>query len=155
MSTDPSGTDDAGGPQPAMDVRRSLVVPAPVERVWDAVADPDRLSQWLGCDVRLAARPDATGMIRDASGRVRRARVVELDPPRRYVFEWWYRGGLPVGEPRSSRVEISLSADAGGTRVEVVERAIDVAGPAGGSSAAVWGELDAASAARIMVVARS
>src|SRR5206468_4791638 len=55
----------------------------------------------------------------DIEGTPVRGRYQELDPPNRVVFSWGFAGSdeLPPG---SSRVEVLLTSEAGGTRVEVV-----------------------------------
>ncbi len=81
-----------------MEVQREIVVPAPVEEVWSALTEPDRLEEWFAND-----RDD---------GEERHAVIEEVVPERRFAFTW-----------DESRVEIELAEVAAGTRVLVTETA--------------------------------
>ena len=72
-------------------VRFERVYDHPVERVWQAVTDPDRMSAWfpspeiayearVGGTITLAGDPYA-----EEAGA---GRVTAWDPPRRFAFEW-------------------------------------------------------------------
>ena len=63
----------------------------------------------------------AAGLTLDIKGAPVRGRFLELDPPRRLLISWGYAGSdhLPPG---ASNVEVRLTADRGGTRVELQHR---------------------------------
>ena len=89
--------------------------------------------RWMGEFAHLDARPGGEFKV-DVRGAPVRGRLLKLDPPRRLVIAWGYAGSdrLPPG---ASTVEVRLSAEAGGTRVEVEHRdlpAEDVSGHATG-----------------------
>ena len=99
------------------EVRKELEIDAPRERVWRAVTEPDELLGWFpthGAEVDL--RPG--GLVRfrwehDADEGV----VVEVEPPRRLVFDWRpERSGRPY-----TRVTITLEGIGERTRIVLVE----------------------------------
>jgi uncharacterized protein YndB with AHSA1/START domain len=106
-----------------VEVRRSTVLDAPPEMVWESVTRPDRLSGWLGGVVDIDLRPGGRGSVRRADGALRRIRVEAVEPLRRLAFRWW-----PFEVPDSrrpggaSRVELLLEHIPGGTRLTVTER---------------------------------
>ena len=90
------------------------IVPVAPEEAWEAVTDPEQLSQWLGDDAEIELEPG--GDLRVREGDVERAGFVEeVDAPRRLVF-WW-----SVDDGEASRVEVDLIEEADGTRVRVIE----------------------------------
>ena len=97
-------------------VTRSVVVPAPVEDVWDALTDPHRLEDWFADEIDADGfEPDAEVVFRwHESDEERRAVIEDVDAPRRLAFRWAARGD-------ESRVVFELDDEAAGTRVTVVE----------------------------------
>ena len=93
-----------------MEVTREVVFEAPVEDVWSALTEPERLREWFANDVELELEPGGEGLFRWDDGEERSAVVVDVEPERRFAFTW-----------DGSRVCIELDAVAGGTRVVVTE----------------------------------
>ena len=90
---------------------RSAAAP---ERVWTLLADVSTW-RWAPFDDAEVESGEGVGEIRRfRAGRVTtRERVVELDPPRRYLYE--FVSGLPI---RDYRAEVALSPAAdGGTAI--------------------------------------
>jgi len=98
-------------------VERHVTLPADLDEAWDLLTRPDDLDGWLGVDVQLDPTPGAAGVVVDHDGTVRRLTVDEVDLGRRLAWRWWEDGD----EQAASRVEITLTPDAGGTRVTVIE----------------------------------
>jgi uncharacterized protein YndB with AHSA1/START domain len=97
----------------------SILVDAPVEETWEAVTDPDALSEWFGADVELEPRPLGKGTFRFPDGTVRFAIVEEVDAPRHLAWRWW-----PAGDHSSAtRVDVALEPLDDDTLVSVVESA--------------------------------
>lgn len=76
-----------------MEVTREVVLDAPVEEVWDAVADPERVEEWFSED-----------------GEERELVVEEVETGRRVSYTW-----------EEGSVAIELQESDGGTRVLVTE----------------------------------
>jgi uncharacterized protein YndB with AHSA1/START domain len=69
-------------------------LPHPVDRVWEAITDPDVLIHWFPCavdvDLRLGGAMEFTfeqDVLPDGSNSMP-GQVTELDPPRVFAFEW-------------------------------------------------------------------
>ena len=94
-----------------MEVRREIELDAPVEEVWAALTEPERLEEWFANDVELDPRPGGEGVFRWGDGDERRA-VVERVEEERYLALRWEDDGL---------VELELEEAGSGTRLLVRE----------------------------------
>jgi uncharacterized protein YndB with AHSA1/START domain len=108
-----------------MQIERETVIAAPVERVWALLTEAEHVGRWFsdaGAEIDL--RPGGAMVLRWAEYGTGRARIVDVDPPRRFSYRWapipehW--GEEPV-EGNSTLVEFTLAAEGGGTRLKVVE----------------------------------
>jgi uncharacterized protein YndB with AHSA1/START domain len=101
-------------------VTASVHIDAPPERVYEYFTRPEAIVSWMGEYALLEAEPGGRFAL-DIKGAPVRGRFLELDPPRRLLISWGYAGSdhLPPG---ASTVEIRLTADRGGTRVELQHR---------------------------------
>jgi uncharacterized protein YndB with AHSA1/START domain len=101
-------------------VRAGVHIAADPARVFEHFTRPEAMVRWMGELARLDARPGGEFTV-DVRGAPVRGRYLELDPPHRLVIAWGYAGSdrLPPG---ASTVEVRLTAEAGGTRVEVEHR---------------------------------
>ena len=98
-------------------VERETRVEASPEEVWEALTDPDRLSEWLAPDVELD--PNEGGEIAVRDGEDERTGTVEtVEELERLTFTWTRPG---EGE---SFVEFTIEPLPAGTRVRVVETPI-------------------------------
>lgn len=91
---------------------------APVDDVWNAITDPDRLGRWLKPvtgDFRLGGSFELDGG--------EHGEILACDPPQRLRVSWLF--GPEADEwPGTSEVEVRLSRDpAGGTAFELVHAA--------------------------------
>ncbi|MFN8218077.1 MAG: SRPBCC domain-containing protein [Solirubrobacterales bacterium] len=99
-------------------VTRTVVLAAPAERVWEAITDPAALSEWLAPEVELEAHTGGEIVCRFEDGEERRGEVELVEEAERLAFVWWREGAGP------SRVELTLDAVAGATRLTVTETAL-------------------------------
>ena len=93
-----------------MEVTREVVLESPVEEVWSALTESERLEEWFANDVELELAPGGEGVFRWDDGEERRAIVETVEPERRFAFTW-----------DESRVCIELEEIECGTRVVVTE----------------------------------
>jgi uncharacterized protein YndB with AHSA1/START domain len=111
-------------------VKRSVVLEAAPEEVWEAVTDEARLSEWLAPEVELEPREGGELRCRYEDGEERHGEVELVEEAERLAFRWWRDGAGP------SRVELLVDAVAGGTRLTVIESRLDPGAPA--LTAAAW-----------------
>jgi uncharacterized protein YndB with AHSA1/START domain len=108
-----------------MQIERETVIAAPVERVWALLTEAEHVGQWFsdaGAEIDL--RPGGTMVLRWEEHGTGRARIVDVDPPRRFSYRWapirenW---GEEPSEANSTLVEFTLEGEGDGTRLKVVE----------------------------------
>ncbi|MEA2211787.1 MAG: hypothetical protein QOF83_1735 [Solirubrobacteraceae bacterium] len=101
-------------------IAASVFVNAPPERVYEYFTRPEAIVRWMGDYALLEAQPGGRFTL-DIKGTPVRGRYLELEPPHRLLISWGYAGSerLP---PEASTVEVRLSAQPGGTRVELEHR---------------------------------
>jgi uncharacterized protein YndB with AHSA1/START domain len=107
-------TEDDG--RQRLEFRRSW--PDPIESVWAALTEPDRLARWIGI-YEGERRPGGSGTFAMTQEEGEHAgsptRIVECDPPRRLVVEWVQEGS------ENWRVDIDLWAEDGRTVLRFVQ----------------------------------
>jgi uncharacterized protein YndB with AHSA1/START domain len=105
---------------PAEPITASVHIAARPERVFAYFTEAEAIVRWMGEYALLD--PTAGGEFTlDIRGVPVRGRYLELEPPRRLVISWGYAGSdrLPPG---ASTVEVRLSPESGGTRVDLEHR---------------------------------
>ncbi len=103
-------------------VRTSILIEARPETVFEIVSDPAGVSYWL--DGEASFEPRAGSPFRIAFPQfdtVIEGEVAEITPHERVAFTWGVSDGPQAAwlPPGSTRVEIALSAEGAGTRVEL------------------------------------
>lgn len=115
----------SGTPSETRPLEHEIRIEAPPEAVFAHFTDPAKLVRWMGNEATLDPRPGGVfrlRMIREAIDLSIVGEFVEVLPPSRVVFTWgWDPDPLGV-PPASTRVEVSLIPDAGGTLVRLVHR---------------------------------
>ncbi len=94
----------------------TMYVAANPETVFAFFTDPDRYSSWMGTEATLEPVPGGTYRVFMRDGVETSGRFEEVDPPRRLVFTWGWTRDAAV-PPGSTRVEVTLVPEDGGTRV--------------------------------------
>jgi uncharacterized protein YndB with AHSA1/START domain len=105
---------------PADAITASVHIDAPPERVYAYFTRPEAIVSWMGEHAVLEAEPGGQFTL-DIKGAPVRGRFLELDPPRRLLISWGYAGSEQL-PPGASTVEVRLTADRGGTLVELEHR---------------------------------
>src|SRR5918999_5974720 len=70
-------------------IERETVIAAPVERVWQLLTEAEHIGSWFsdaGAEVDL--RPGGAMVLRWAEHGTARARIVDVEPPRRFSYRW-------------------------------------------------------------------
>ena len=103
-------------------VAHTVHIDAEPELVWRYWTDPGRLCRWWASSARLDPRPGGEYHADLGGGAVMVGEFVELVPYRRLVFRFGWEGAaggdpVPAVPPRSSLVEVTLTPEAGGTRL--------------------------------------
>ena len=105
------------------DVVHELVVPAPVEQVFDMFTDPRQLVRWIGISADLQPRPGGRFRFEVTPGQFCEGQYIIVERPGRLVFTWGWTD-LSFGlAPGTSRVEVTLTGsgqDASRTRLRLV-----------------------------------
>jgi uncharacterized protein YndB with AHSA1/START domain len=88
--------------------------------VYEFFARPEAIVSWMGDYALAEARPGGLFHL-DIKDAPVRGRFLHLDPAHRLLIRWGYAGSdrLPPG---ASTVEVRLTADRGGSRVELEHR---------------------------------
>jgi uncharacterized protein YndB with AHSA1/START domain len=114
-------------------VEREILIEATPEVVWGVITEPEQISRWfsdaadvegrVGADGTLTWRPGGRGGNKELDMTVP-IRVMEAEPFRRFSFRWNHPPGTAPDESNSALVEFSLTEEAGGTRLRVLESGI-------------------------------
>ncbi len=94
----------------------SVHIAALPETVFPYFTDPARYVQWMGTQAELEPHPGGVYRVTMRGGVQASGEFLEVDPPRRLVFSWGWNHDHAVA-PGSTRVEVILTAEDGGTRV--------------------------------------
>lgn len=97
--------------------RDSIHIAAEPELVFDYFTDARALARWMGDQAVVDPRPGGQFTIFFGNRRVE-GRYLELDRPRRLVISWG-RAGSRSFPPGSSVLEVTLTAQQGGTLVAI------------------------------------
>lgn len=90
-------------------VIHELVLPAPIEQVFEMFTVPGQLVRWIGISADLQPRPGGRFRFEVVPGQFCEGQYVIIERPSRLVFTWGWADpgfGLPPG---TSRVEVTLT----------------------------------------------
>lgn len=102
-------------------VEREILIDAPLEVVWAVITEPEHVSGWFSDSVEIDLRPGGELTLIWEGDHSEHGRVVKVEPPHYFSFRWIRGSATDVREDNSTLVEFSLSAEAQGTRLRVVE----------------------------------
>jgi uncharacterized protein YndB with AHSA1/START domain len=113
-------------------IDRSIEIKAPPEKVWRALTTAAELSAWFQVNIEGEITPGnelwMTTTHPDYAGQRFRVRIVEMTPPRRFVWQW-HPGAVDKTvdydrEPRTT-VTFTLEPAGSGTKLSVAETGFD------------------------------
>ncbi|MFH9723109.1 SRPBCC domain-containing protein [Streptomyces sp. NPDC017254] len=103
-------------------IERETLIEAPLERVWTLVAQP---GFWVADEASVAGTVAREGESMRASNSVHGdfpVRVEKVEPPTYVAYRWASAfPGQELSEDNTTLVEFTLTEEAGGTRLRVVE----------------------------------
>ena len=124
-TNEPAVVDEA-----AFTVRRTITIDAPVSKVWSAITEPARISQWFGRAALTAHGVGATGTLTWDGRDPIPFRVEAMDEPRLVSYRWNNDDALgtspdAVDDEHSTVFTFTLEEIGGGTQLTVVETGFD------------------------------
>ena len=116
-------------------IERTVTVPAPPERVWEAITDPAEMEAWLGGRLDWILEEGGPLRFLGDGGEDREGRVEEVEPRRRLRFLWWDRPADSTPPDGASEVQYVLEPVGDeGTLLTVREAVVPDAGAPGTGS---------------------
>lgn len=118
------------------DIERSIVIDAPLEKVWAAIADSSAFGRWFGAEFdgpfepgrSVSARIVPTTMDTEIAAQQASYQdepftidVVAVEPMHRFAFRWEASTDSPV----RTTVEFTLTEEPDGVRVRITEDGFD------------------------------
>ncbi len=96
-------------------LRHEVRIAAPPEVVFPFFTDPARMVRWMGISALLDPRPGGALRIDVAGRNVAVGEYTVVEPPSRVEFTWGFDGDEAPVAAGSTRVEVTLEPDGGGT----------------------------------------
>ena len=106
-------------------IEKEILVEAPIDVVWQAITEPDQITQWFSAEAEVDGRAGAPGRLAFSGGEVYYLQVEAFEPPHRFAYRWLHEKGASHTPANSMLVEFTLSAAGAATRVRVVESGFD------------------------------
>jgi uncharacterized protein YndB with AHSA1/START domain len=104
-------------------VQQEIWIEAPPERVYAFLTDAELMVRWMGTEVRLDPRPGGVYYWDSNGHHTGSGEFVTLEPYTKvsFTFGWEQEPAIPPG---STLVEIALTPEGAGTRVQLTHRAL-------------------------------
>jgi uncharacterized protein YndB with AHSA1/START domain len=106
-------------------IEKEILIEAPIDVVWRIVTEPDQIKQWFCSDAEFEGRAGGAGRMAFEPGYTYFLEVVAFEPPSRFAYRWLREEALRARPENSTLVEFTLRAEAGNTRLRVVESGFD------------------------------
>ena len=104
------------------EIRREVVIEAPIERVWEAVTSQEEIARWFGDISGVELRPGGAAKFGWTEyGSVSEAVVETVDEPHRFAYRWALESDKPFEESFTTLVEFTLEPRGSGTHLTLVE----------------------------------
>lgn len=102
------------------------MIEAPIARVWAVVTQPEHVGSWFGdAGAEIDLRPGGTILIHWKEWGTGYGVVERVEPPHLFAWRGALLGHTEVRDGNSTRVEFTLFAEGGQTRLRVVESGFD------------------------------
>jgi uncharacterized protein YndB with AHSA1/START domain len=114
-------------------IEREILIEATAEVVWSVITEPGQISRWFSDEAEIEARAGGAGTLTWRPGgrggnkeveMIAPIRVVDAEPYHRFSFRWGHPQDTSPDEGNSALVEFSLTEEAHGTRLRVIESGI-------------------------------
>jgi uncharacterized protein YndB with AHSA1/START domain len=115
----------ASGQMIPSQIEKEILIEAPIDVVWRVVTEPDQIKQWFCTDAELDGRAGGAGRMAFEHGYTYFLEIVVFEPPSRFAYRWIREQAIKAGPENSTLVEFTLQAEAGNTRLRVVESGFD------------------------------
>jgi uncharacterized protein YndB with AHSA1/START domain len=106
-------------------IERETTIEAPVERVWELLTQSEHVGRWFGdAGAEIDLRPGGAMVMHWREHGSTHARIEAVEPHTRFSYRWAPYAdpsGVEPAEGNSTLVEFTLTPEAGGTRLRVVE----------------------------------
>jgi uncharacterized protein YndB with AHSA1/START domain len=103
-------------------IEQEILIEATPERVWETITGAEHLGAWFGdAGAEIDLRPGGRIVLRWKEHGEFYARIEKVDPPRLFSARWARPQQTEPDEGNSTLIEFFLDAEAGGTRLRVVE----------------------------------
>lgn len=106
------------------EIRRDMVLSAPIERVWAAITQPEQLSKWFGTHTQFDGLKAGAAIVFGWGDDHFRGVIEEVSPPNRFVYRWnsYHKdSSVPFETLPTTRVTFTLNTVPEGTRLLLVE----------------------------------
>jgi uncharacterized protein YndB with AHSA1/START domain len=125
-------TSTKGASVAADSIEREILIEASPDVVWGVITEPGQISRWFSDEAEVQARTGADGTLTWRPGgrggsqmeMILPIRVVDAEPFRRFSFRWGHPQNASPEEENAALVEFSLTEEAQGTRLRVIESGI-------------------------------
>ena len=105
-------------------IERELIFSANIQRVWDAITQPEQVRQWFGSDAQYQMEIGAEGFFEwkdECEGRFA-IRIEAIEAPHYFAWRWMLDADVPFNTEGSTLVEWRLSETSDGkTRLVMLE----------------------------------
>lgn len=97
-------------------IKRELVINQPIEKVWQAITDPNELSTWFGSAAQFELTENAEGFFEwqeECEGRFA-MKIASIQKPGYFAWHWMYEADIPFCMEQATLVEWTLRAAVNG-----------------------------------------
>jgi uncharacterized protein YndB with AHSA1/START domain len=106
-------------------IEKEVLIEASIDVVWRVITEPDQMKKWFSSEAELEGHAGGEGRLTFESGQTYYLHVETFEPPHRFAYRWLHEKGTKARPDNSMLVEFTLEAEAGNTRLRVVESGFD------------------------------